>query len=120
MQSRNITPAVRAVKPERPPASTPVADSTNVVTVDVPVREPQIVPTASDVSASFIFGIRPSSSSISARDAAPTSVPIVSNISIIQNVMIRVIAVNRPIEKKSLKSNLNKVSSTISLNGGAQ
>ena len=37
MQARNRMPAVSAVRPVRPPASTPEADSMNVVTVEVPV-----------------------------------------------------------------------------------
>ena len=51
-------------------------------------------------------------------EAVPTRVPIVSNISIIQNVMISVIAVNIPISNNPLKSNLNNVVSNISLKGG--
>ena len=60
MQARNSTPVVRAVRPVRPPASTPEADSTKVVTVEVPQQAPATVPTASDSSASFILGILPS------------------------------------------------------------
>ena len=59
--------------------------------------------------ASFMFGIFPSLSTIPARDAVPTSVPMVSNISLIQNVMMCEIAVNHPILMKSLKSNLTSV-----------
>ena len=111
-------PVVNAVRPVLPPASTPDADSTNVVTVDVPVHAPTIVPTASEISACFMFGIFPCLSTIPARDAVPTSVPIVSNISMIQNVIISDTAVNQPILIKSLKSSLNNVVSTISLTGG--
>ncbi len=109
---------MKAVRPVRPPASTPDADSTNVVTVDVPVTAPTTVATESEIKASFMFGIFPSLSTIPARDAVPTSVPMVSNISMIQNVMMSEIAVNHPILMKSLKSNLNSVVSAISLNCG--
>ena len=46
--------------PVRPPASTPEADSMNVVTVEVPVQAPATVPMASDSRASFIWGMLPS------------------------------------------------------------
>ena len=98
----------------RPPASTPEADSTKVVTVEVPQQAPATVPTASDSRASFMLGILPSLSVMPAREAVPTRVPMVSNISIMQKVMIRLIAVNQPMLKKSAKSNLNSVVSTIS------
>ena len=39
MHARNRIPVVKAVRPVRPPASTPDADSTKVVTVDVPVTK---------------------------------------------------------------------------------
>ena len=45
----------------------------------LPVSAPATVPTASANSASFICGIFPSLSTIPARDAVPTSVPMVSN-----------------------------------------
>ena len=88
--------------------------------MEVPVKAPVIVPTASERRASFICGILPSSSVIPALLAVPTNVPIVSNISIIQNVMIRVIAVNQPIFINPAKSNLNRVVATISPKGGSQ
>ena len=40
--ARNRIPVVKAVRPVRPPASTPDADSTKVVTVDVPVTAPTL------------------------------------------------------------------------------
>ena len=101
-----------------PPASTPDADSTNVVTVEVPVTEPASVPTASEIKASFILGILPVASSILALDSVPTSVPIVSNMSMMQNVMMRVTTVNQPIWAKPAKSSLKRVVSAISLKGG--
>ena len=60
MQARNRMPAVSAVRPVRPPASTPEADSMNVVTVEVPVQAPATVLMASDSRASFIWGMLPS------------------------------------------------------------
>ena len=120
MQARNITAVVRAVRPVRPPASTPEADSTKVVTVEVPQQAPATVPMASEVRASFMLGILPSLSVIPAREAVPTSVPMVSNISIMQKVMTRVMAVNQPMRKKSVKSNLNRVVAAISWKGGTK
>ena len=72
MLARKSTPVVRAVRPVRPPASTPEADSTNVVTVDVPVHAPATVPTASASSASRMRGMLPSLSTMPARLAVPT------------------------------------------------
>ena len=115
-----MIPQVRAVRPVRPPASTPDADSTNVVTVDVPVQAPTMVPMESDSMACFICGILPCSSSMPARAAVPTSVPMVSNMSIMQNVMMSVMAVNQPISRKPAKLNLNNVKSTMSPNAGSQ
>ena len=118
IQSKKRTAETRAVRPVLPPASTPEADSTNVVTVDVPVREPEIVPTASDMRASFMFGMLPSLSIILARDAVPTSVPIVSNISMMQNVTISVTIVNQPMLAKPAKSSLKRVVLARSAKGG--
>ena len=53
VKARKRMPVVRAVSPVRPPASTPEADSTKVVTVEVPVQAPATVPLASDSRASF-------------------------------------------------------------------
>ncbi len=97
MQARKRIPVVNAVRPVRPPASTPEADSTKVVTVEVPVTAPATVPTASEMRASFIWGMSPSLSTMLAREAVPTSVPMVSNMSMMQKVITRVIAVNQPI-----------------------
>ena len=55
-----------------------------------------------------------------AREAVPTRVPMVSNISIMQKVRIRVTAVNQPIWKKPLKSNLKKVRLIMSAKGGTK
>ena len=120
MLSRNMTPTTRAVRPVRPPASTPAADSTKVVTVEVPVREPATVPTASASRASFILGILPSLSSRPARLAVPTRVPMVSNISMTQKVTTRVMTVNQPISTKPAKFSLNRVVCAMSAKGGTK
>ena len=65
-----------------------------------------------------MLGILPSLSVMPAREAVPTSVPMVSNISIMQKVMIRLTAVNQPMLKKSAKSNLKRVVSAMSWKGG--
>ena len=109
MQSRNMTAVVIAVSPVRPPASTPEALSMKVVTVEVPVKEPATVPIASESSASFICGMLPFSSTMLAREAVPTSVPMVSNISMMQKVITMVMTVNQPICAKPAKSSLKSV-----------
>ena len=53
-----------------------------------------------------------------AREAVPTRVPMVSNMSIMQKVMTRVIMVNQLMLIKPWKLNLNRVVSTISPKGG--
>ena len=108
MQARKRTAVVSAVRPVRPPASTPEADSMKVVTVEVPVAAPAMVPMASESRASFILGILPSLSTMPAREAVPTRVPMVSNISIMQKVMIRVMAVNQPMFTKPAKVKLEE------------
>ena len=120
MHSRNKMPATRAVRPVRPPASTPEADSTKVVTVEVPVRAPVMVPTASEIRACFIWGMVPFSSSILAREAVPTRVPMVSNMSMMQKVMMRVMRVNQPTWAKPAKSSLNRVVFAMSAKGGTK
>ena len=55
-----------------------------------------------------------------ARDAVPTSVPMVSNMSIMQKVMISVMAVNQPSSKKPAKLNLKSVVATMSPSGGTK
>ena len=120
MQARNSTPVVAAVRPVRPPASTPEADSTKVVTVEVPVQAPATVPMASDRRASFMLGMLPFSSTIPAREAVPTRVPMVSNISMMQKVTMRVTAVNQPISRKPAKLKWNRVVFAISAKGGTK
>ena len=75
---RKSTATVSAVRPVRPPCSTPLALSTKVVTVEVPSTAPAVVPIASDMSAWLALGRRPFSSSMLARLETPTSVPTVS------------------------------------------
>ena len=61
----------RDVSPVRPPADTPVADSTKVVQVDVPIKAPHTVAVESAIMhLSRLMG-SPFSSSISASDAVP-------------------------------------------------
>ena len=52
------------------------------------------------------------------RDAVPINVPMVSNMSIMQNVMMSVMAVNQPICRNEAKLKRNSVVETISANGG--
>ena len=84
------------------------------------MQAPTTVPTASDSRASFMLGISPFSFTMPAREAVPTSVPMVSNISIMQKVRIRVMAVNQPSWKNPAKSNLKKVRFIMSANGGTK
>ena len=51
-----------ADRPVRPPSATPEEASTKVVTVEVPMTEPQQVAIASDSMARLTLGISPSSS----------------------------------------------------------
>ena len=91
-RERRKKPAVTiAVTPVLPPSTTPVEDSTKVVTVDVPSIAPTVVPTASAKRASLQLGIVPSLLIISALPAHPISVPTVSNISTKRNVNITMI-----------------------------
>ncbi|MPM24000.1 hypothetical protein SDC9_70477 [bioreactor metagenome] len=77
----NRMATTRAVRPVRPPSTTPEEDSTKVVTVEVPSTAPTVVPTASANRASLQLGIEPSFWTISAFVAQPIKVPTVSNIS---------------------------------------
>ena len=56
---KNKTPVVNAVKPVLPPSPTPVADSTYVVTVDVPHTAPAHVARASESIAFSKLGTSP-------------------------------------------------------------
>ena len=83
--SPNRIAVVTDVSPVLPPSVTPEALSTNVVVVVVPSTAPAVVATASAISAPLILGSFPSSSNMSALEATPISVPIVSNISTNKN-----------------------------------
>ena len=115
---KNRMAQVSAVRPVRPPAATPAVDSTNVVTVEVPVHAPTTVPMESDKSAGLIQGISPFSPTMPAWFAVPTSVPMVSNKSMRQSVTISVTMVAHPSAASPSKLNLNSVSSTMSPNAG--
>ncbi len=91
-----------------------------MVTVEVPVQAPQTVPMASASRASFMLGILPCLSTMPAREAVPTRVPMVSNMSIMQKVMTRVMMVNTPMSRKPWKLNLNRVVPAMSAKGGSQ
>ena len=54
------------------------------------------------------------------REAVPTRVPMVSNMSIMQKVMTSVIEVNQPMFTKPAKSNLKSVVETMSAKGGTK
>lgn len=72
-------------RPVRPPSATPAEDSTKVVTVEVPQTAPVVVAIASASIALSMFGTSPSLVSILPRAQAPYRVPMVSNISTMQN-----------------------------------
>ena len=84
------------------------------------MQAPTMVPMASDSSAPFMLGILPSLSTMEARVAVPTRVPMVSNISMTQKVTTSVITVNQPISRKPAKLNRKKVVLNISPKGGAK
>ena len=76
----------KAVRPVRPPCATPDALSTYVVVVLAPRQAPVIVAMASAMKALFSPGMRPSFCIIPALVHTPTSVPMVSNMSMKRNV----------------------------------
>ena len=84
------------------------------------MQAPATVPRASERRASFILGMLPSLSTIPAREAVPTRVPMVSNMSIMQKVMMRVMAVNQPTWRKPWKLNLKRVVDIMSPKGGTK
>ena len=96
VDSKNSIPVVTAVRPVRPPAPTPDADSTNVVVVLVPRTAPAVVAIASERRAGRMPGSFPSLSSISAFVATPISVPRVSKISTNRNEKITMIKLKMP------------------------
>ena len=110
IDNRNKNPVTIAVRPVLPPAATPDALSTNVVTVDVPSTAPEVVATASAINAPLIFGSFPSLSSISALVATPISVPSVSKISTNKKANTTTIRLAIPISEISALNTAPKVS----------
>ena len=103
VDSKNSIPVVTAVRPVRPPAPTPDADSTNVVVL-VPRTAPAVVAIASERRAGRMPGSFPSLSSISAFVATPISVPRVSKISTNRNEKTTMIKLKMPtLSKPTLK-----------------
>lgn len=80
-EKRKQMAVVKEVSPVRPPSATPEALSTKVVVVLVPKQAPAIVAMESAMKALFRPGMRPLGSIIPALVHTPTSVPMVSNIS---------------------------------------
>ena len=76
--TKNRIPVVTAVKPVRPPTSTPEVDSTKEVTVEVPIAAPTTVPTESANNARSTFSNSPSSFTRPVRLPTATKVPAVS------------------------------------------
>ena len=64
MHTRNSAPVTMAVRPVRPPASTPMVDSMKVEMVVQPVPEPTTVPMASTRKGFSMWGKLPSLSSM--------------------------------------------------------
>ena len=93
-----------------PPAATPAEDSTNVVTVEVPSIAPVQVAIASASIALFMLGTSPFSSSRLPRAQAPYSVPIVSNMSTMQNAIADVMTtrISEPVLLPSIARNAEK------------
>ena len=83
--SRKRIPVVTEVRPVRPPSEIPEEDSTNVVIVEVPRQAPTVVPTASASRTPLMPSSLPSSSSMSALEAHPMTVPRVSKMSTNRN-----------------------------------
>ena len=106
------TAATIAVSPVFPPSAAPAALSTNVVTVEVPIAAPAVVPRASARSAPLILGSFPLSSNKSAFAATPIRVPSVSNKSTNKNAHI---IITKSIEKTLLKSIANKVGARLGM-----
>ncbi len=112
--NKNNTPVVNAVNPVLPPSATPDADSTYVVTVEVPKQAPTVVPMASAKRACLTFGSFPFSSSIFAFEDTPIKVPSVSKMSTNRNENM---TINISNEKTFENSNLKATSAN---DGGAE
>ena len=98
------------MSPVLPPAATPEALSTNVVTVDVPKTEPAVVPMASARRPCLQLGIEPSSLISPDLPAQAMNVPTVSNMSTNRKVRTTVMKskADLPLEKMSLNANSQK------------
>ena len=88
MHTRNSTPLTIAVRPVRPPASTPMVDSMKVEIVVHPVPEPTTVPTASTRKGFSIWGKLPFSSSILVWAPTAISAPKVAKKSLVNRMKI--------------------------------
>ena len=120
--ARNSRAVVREVRPVRPPAAMPEADSTVVVTVEVPTRATAAVEMASAIRASFMRMALPSLSTMPACFAAPSRVPMESNILTREKLMtsmttVRMVWPRPPLEVSNIpaKSSLNRETSAKSL-----
>ena len=105
-ESTKNAPVVSAVSPVRPPSAIPEVDSTNVVIVDVPRPAPTVVATASARRAPLMPGRWPSSSSISALEAHPISVPSVSKMSTNRKENMTTKKLTVPMMEKSILKNV--------------
>ena len=88
---RKRIPTTIVVRPVRPPSATPVELSTKVVIVEVPKTAPTVVPIASDIKASEVLGIVPSSFIMLDFPAQAIKVPTVLNISTYKRVSVMII-----------------------------
>ena len=89
IERRKRTAVVTAVKPVRPPAEIPAADSTYVVVFEVPKMAPIDVPIASAKSALSIFELKPvpfSSAFSSSAEKIPVLRPVPMNVPKVSNV----------------------------------
>ncbi|MPN06638.1 hypothetical protein SDC9_153894 [bioreactor metagenome] len=108
MEAKKHSDTTMLERPVRAPSLMPVEDSTKVVTVEVPKQAPTQVAIASASSARSPRGSSPFSFSMPALPAVPISVPTVSNISQMENVMMAVTSGRMPSESR-LKSICIKV-----------
>ena len=99
---KNNAAIVNPANPVLPPSAIPAADSMNATGVDVPKHAPIVEPTASAVKTLSAFLTLPFSSKYPAFEAKPIKVPILSNMSI-NNIVI--ITGTIPITIALLKSN---------------
>ena len=108
IDNKNNADVVSAVSPVLPPAATPVPDSTKVVTVEVPSIAPAQVAIESESIILLKFMGLPFASRRLALEQQPSTVPIVSNISIIQNERITTMTVSAEPSGKLISWNAAK------------